>query len=203
MTYKYRDPKRAGNTLMTADSQRVLELEDKLQRSAKSYAGMRKVAERLERERNEARDKRDEVQLKLNTVLDSRDLAIGKEKDKLKEERKRGKARLEEQANTLRDAYQGKIDELEKKLAEYENPTKTGKLDAEAVNALEQIIDERDARIIELEKQLQSFMSIQDSVVFEGALETAQLFGGSIIDLTPGTLADLGGKRLRLVVTAP
>lgn len=203
MTYKYRDPKRAGNTLTTADSQRVLELEDKLQRSAKSYAGMRKVAERLERERNEARDKRDEVQLKLNTVLDSRDLAIGKEKDKLKEERKRGKARLEEQANTLRAAYQSKIDELEKKVAEYENPTHAGTLDAEAVNALEQIIDERDARIIELEQQLQSFMSIQDSVIFEGTLEAAQLFGGSVIDLAPGVMANLGGKRLRLVVTAP
>lgn len=203
MNYKYRDPKRAGNNPTTVDSQRVMVLEKKLEVSAANYAGMRKVAERLERERDKARDKRDEVQLKLNTVLDSRDLAIGKEKDKLKEERKRGKARLEEQANTLRNAYQGKIDELEKKLAEYENPTKTGKLDAEAVDALEQIIDERDARIIELERQLQSFMSIQDSVVFEGTLETAQLFGGSIIDLTPGALTDLGGKRLRLVVTAP
>lgn len=203
MTYMYRDPKRAGNTPTTADSQRVHELVQKLETSAANLAGMRKVAERLERERDKALSERDAVQLKLNTVLDSRDLAIGKEKDKLKEERKRGKARLEEQANTLRAAYQGKIDELEKKVAEYENPTTTGKLDAEAVNALEQIIDERDARIIELERQLQSFMSIQDSVVFEGTLETAQLFGGSIIDLTPGALADLGGKRLRLVVTAP
>lgn len=202
MTYTYRDPQRIGRPA-TADSQRVVELQKKLERSAKSYAGMRKVAERLERERNEARDKRDEVQLKLNTVLDSRDLAIGKEKTKLKEERKRGKARLEEQANTLRAAYQSKIDELEKKLAEHENPAHTNKLDAEAVNALEQIIDERDARIIELEQQLQSFMSIQDSVVFEGTLEAAQLFGGSVIDLTPGVLTELGGKRLRLVVTAP
>lgn len=203
MTYKYRDPKRAGNTPTTADSQRVMELEKKLEVSAANYAGMRKVAERLERERDKARDARDEVQLKLNTVLDSRDLAIGKEKDKLKEERKRGKARLEEQANTLRSAYQDKIDELEKKVAEFENPVHAGKLDVEAVNALEQIIDERDARIIELEQQLQSFMSIQDSVVFEGTLETAQLFGGSVIDLTPGVLTELGGKRLRLVVTAP
>ncbi|QNV38744.1 hypothetical protein [Rothia terrae] len=203
MTYKYRDPKRAGNNPTTVDSQRVMVLEKKLEVSAANYAGMRKVAERLERERDKARDERDSVQLKLNTVLDSRDLAIGKEKDKLKEERKRGKARLEEQANTLRAAYQGRIDELEKKVAEYENPAHAGKLDAEAVNALEQIIDERDARIIDLEQQLQSFMSIQDSVVFEGTLETAQLFGGSIIDLTPGVLADLGGKRLRLVVTAP
>lgn len=203
MTYMYRDPKRAGNIATTADSRRVLELEKKLEVSAANYAGMRKMAERLERERDEARDKRDEVQLKLNTVLDSRDLAIDKEKDKLKEERKRGKARLEEQANTLRAAYQSKIDELAKKVAEYENPTHASKLDAEAVNALEQIIDERNARIIELEQQMQSFMSIQDSVVFEGTLETAQLFGGSVIDLAPGTMANLGGKRLRLVVTAP
>ncbi|MFJ3030845.1 hypothetical protein ACIP5Z_02235 [Rothia terrae] len=202
MAYTYRDPQRIGRPA-TADSQRVVELQKKLERSAANFAGMRKVAERLERDRDKALSARDDIQAKLNVVLDSRDLAIGKEKTKLKEERKRGKARLEEQANTLRAAYQGKIDELEKKLAEYENPAHTNKLDAEAVNALEQIIDERDARIIELEQQLQSFMSIQDSVVFEGTLETAQLFGGSVIDLAPGVMANLGGKRLRLVVTAP